>query len=346
MTTSLLVIGAGPVGLVAAIDAAMRGMHVTLLDPRSDSIDKACGEGLMPGAVSLLERLEISPPGLDLTGVSYHQGHRSVQHLFSHQPGRGVRRLTLHQHLTARAGHLGVQRQRDTALRVSNGKKHVEVTGASGNTYRADYVLACDGLHSRTARTLGLHSKPSPTQKKRYGLRQHFSVTPWSSLIQVYYAADAEVYVTPVAENEVGIALLGSHGMNFDEIVSRVPEVWEHISPATASSTLRGAGPFPQKTTRRSLGRTLLVGDASGYVDAITGEGLRVGFEQARCALDSIETDSPQSYEASWARSTRNFRILTDGLRRLATSPLRGAIVPTATVFPGVFGAIVNRLAR
>jgi flavin-dependent dehydrogenase len=90
----------------------------------------------------------------------------------------------------------------------------------------------------------------------------------------------------------------------------------------------------------------LLVGDSSGYVDAITGEGLRVGFEQAALALDAISSNSPQAYEKSWKQATRNFRVLTRGLAAAATSPLRPAIVPLAKAFPGVFGHIVDRLAR
>jgi hypothetical protein len=90
----------------------------------------------------------------------------------------------------------------------------------------------------------------------------------------------------------------------------------------------------------------LLVGDSSGYVDAITGEGLRVGFEQARCATSAITAHDPEQYEKTWKRSTRNFRVLTTGLAMAATSPLRPAIVPLARSLPSVFGHIVNRLAR
>jgi hypothetical protein len=88
------------------------------------------------------------------------------------------------------------------------------------------------------------------------------------------------------------------------------------------------------------------VGDASGYVDAITGEGIRLGLSQAAAAIDCIVAGRPQFYEREWARRTRDFRTLTSGLVAAAQSPLRSRIVPTAIAMPGVFGAVVERLAR
>jgi flavin-dependent dehydrogenase len=97
---------------------------------------------------------------------------------------------------------------------------------------------------------------------------------------------------------------------------------------------------------RRVSGRVLLAGDASGYVDALTGEGLRVGFAQARSAVRSIADGDPSGYERAWSRDTRDFRILTSALVAAARSPLRGRIVPAAVASPALFGRIVDRLAR
>jgi hypothetical protein len=88
----------------------------------------------------------------------------------------------------------------------------------------------------------------------------------------------------------------------------------------------------------------LLVGDASGYVDAITGEGLRLGFDQARAAVATI-TGGP-GYEREWKRITRDFRVLTSGLALAASTPLHGAVVPLAAALPGVYGRAVEALAR
>jgi flavin-dependent dehydrogenase len=90
----------------------------------------------------------------------------------------------------------------------------------------------------------------------------------------------------------------------------------------------------------------MLVGDASGYVDAITGEGLRLGFAQASAAIACVLDGRPQRYEGDWRRVTRDFRTLTTGLVAWADSPLRGSLVPAAARLPSVFGAVVERLAR
>ena len=90
----------------------------------------------------------------------------------------------------------------------------------------------------------------------------------------------------------------------------------------------------------------MLLGDASGYVDALTGEGIRIGLDQARAAVAAIHTGEPGAYEKDWKRVTRDFRRLTGAVVRLATSPLRPAIVPIARAAPGIFDGAVERLAR
>ena len=93
-------------------------------------------------------------------------------------------------------------------------------------------------------------------------------------------------------------------------------------------------------------GRVLLVGDASGYVDAITGEGLRLGFDQARAAVACVVAERPADYARAWREVTRDFRVLTSGLVRAASSPLRRGIVPTARALPWLYGSVVERFAR
>jgi len=108
----VLVVGGGPVGLAAAIEARLRGLTVTIVEPRGGGdrggIDKACGEGLMPGALPALARLGIDPPGFALRGVSYRSGDKRVDHHFASGEGRGVRRTALHDALAERARSLGV----------------------------------------------------------------------------------------------------------------------------------------------------------------------------------------------------------------------------------------------
>lgn len=334
------VVGGGPVGLFAAAAAARAGLTVAVIEQRAGVIDKACGEGLMPGALPMLHDLGVDPEGMPIRGITYTQGRRTVSHRFVGAPGRGVRRTTLQAELSRRASELGVGR-------VSAKVEHLEQNGQSVRVagIEARYLLACDGLHSSVARAVGVALR-APQRSRRYGLRQHYAVAPWSDTVEIYYGRTAEIYVTPIGPKEVGVAILGSQHTDFDGAITLVPELAARLAGAMPTSSRRGAGPFRQRTRARTAGRVLLAGDASGYVDAITGEGLRVGFAQALAAIGCIAADDPARYEGEWARITRDFRVTTTALVALASSPLRGAIVPLSAALPGRFGAVVESLAR
>jgi flavin-dependent dehydrogenase len=342
----LVVVGGGPAGLAAAIDARMRGMSVALIEPRIGARDKACGEGLMPGALPLLNRLGVHPAGHVLRGVTYRRDAHAVTHNFSNGTGLGVRRTELSRALELRAQDLGVQFIHATVDQITQDSGEVSVSCSTGASITSSYLIGADGLHSSIAKNLGLTKAVSPRRRRRYGIRQHFAVTPWSDFIEVFYTPQAEVYITPVSEREIGVAVLGPRATDYDATLASIPELAARLSHAQPSSARAGAGSFPQKTRARRLGRVLLVGDASGYVDAITGEGLRLGFAQAQAAVSCIRDGHPERYERLWNQVSRDFRVLTVGLTALANSPIRGTIVPLAQRLPRLFGTIVDRLAR
>jgi len=338
--TQLLIAGGGPVGLAAAIEGRLAGLDVVVVEPRPGPIDKACGEGLMPGAVPALERLGVRPRGYALRGVDYRDGTRNAVHRFADGHGLGVRRTTLHAALQDRALDLGV---RLVAGRV----EHIEQdsSGVTAGPIRADWLLAADGLHSGLARELGL-ALPAPRGRRRYGQRRHYRIDPWTDLIEVHWTPAGEIYVTPTGDGMVGLSLLSRQGTRFDDALAGAPELAARVSGAAAASTLRGAGPFRRRTRARVAGRAMLIGDASGYVDALTGEGIRIGLEQAKVAVQAAIDAEPGRYEREWVRVTRDFRRLTGAVVRLATSPLRPAIVPVARAAPRIFDGAVERLAR
>jgi flavin-dependent dehydrogenase len=334
------------VGLAAAIQARLAGLDVVVIEPRQGAIDKACGEGLMPGAVGALDRLGVQPAGHDFAGIAYVSGRLRVEHAFRSGPGRGVRRTVLHEALLRRAGELGVTWIAGKVSGLDNGDAGVTVTGTGFSPIRADWVVGCDGLHSTVRRLAGLAGPEASGEGRRFGIRRHFRVAPWSNLVEVHWTPEVEAYVTPVDAGTVGVALLGPRYLDFSSMLGRVPGLADRLEGADAASAVRGAGPLRQRTKRRTAGRVLLAGDASGYVDALTGEGLRVGFRQAVAAIRSIAAGDARPYEREWMRATRDFRVLTSGLVAAARSPLRSRVVPAAVASPAVFGMIVERLAR
>lgn len=338
--TEVLVAGGGPVGLAVAIEARLAGLDVTVAEPRTTPIDKACGEGLMPGALPELARLGVDPDGMPFAGIAYRDARQRVEHRFAAGPGRGVRRTVLHAALRARAEDLGARFHVGRVDAVHQRAGFVQAAGM-----RADWLVAADGLHSTVAREVGL-ARPTPVARRRFGQRRHVAVAPWSEFVEVLWTPAGEFYVTPVGERLVGVALLARRGVRFAEALAAAPGLAERVGAAPAVSELQGAGPLRQVTRARVAGRVLLVGDAAGYVDALTGEGLRIGFAQARAAVAAVRAATPAAYERAWEEETRDFRRLTGALVRLAASPLRGAVVPTAARLPGVFAGAVERLAR
>jgi menaquinone-9 beta-reductase len=334
-----VIAGGGPVGLVLALELHERGLEPLVLEPRVGDIDKACGEGLMPGAIEALHRLGVDPPGHAIRGIRYEDARGAVTHRYRSREGRGVRRLALSASLRAAVEARGIE------LRPEKVEHFVhDGLGVSVNGVRARWLVGADGLHSRVRSEAGLEDLSDGP--KRFGLRRHYGVAPWSDVVEVTYGPNWELYVTPVDEHTVGVAVLGPKGVDLDRAISEHPVLRERLAGADVVSELRGAGSLRQRTVTRTTGRIALVGDASGYVDAITGEGMRVGFAQAEALANCLQRDDLPAYEKAWARSTRDFRLLTEGLVRLASSPARPAIVPAARAMPWLFGAVVERLAR
>ncbi|MGO4534994.1 NAD(P)/FAD-dependent oxidoreductase [Leifsonia sp. 2MCAF36] len=346
MNPQVVVVGGGPIGLACAIEARIDGLDVLLVEPRVGPIDKACGEGLMPGALAALHRIGVDPAGRRLDGIAYVDGQSRVEHRFADRPGRGVRRTVLHQALAERAAELGAERIHAKVTAVSKQAAGAILTLSDGQTVDAPWVIAADGLHSPVRRMVGLDGRGQPGTRRRFGLRKHFAVEPWTSLVEVHWSEGAEAYVTPVDEHTVGVAVLGPRPLDIDEVIAGIPELADRLRGVDAVSDPRGAGPLLQRARARSSGRVLLAGDASGYVDALTGEGMRVGFAQARAAVAAVRTGNTEQYERAWRSTTRDFRMLTSALVAASRSRFRARIVPTAARRPELFGSIVERLSH
>lgn len=338
----LVVAGGGPVGMAAALHAHRAGLDVVVREPRTGPIDKACGEGLMPGAVAELASLGVDPRGHDIAGIRYLTADGTgpgVSARFDAGPGRGVRRTVLHAALAEQLAAAGVAVEPRPVREVRPQADHVEVDGE-----RARYLVAADGLHSPTRRLLGLEAG-SPGGRRRFGLRCHVRQQPWSPFVEVHWARGAEAYVTPVDDDLVGVAVLTDAGLDFDDALAAFPLLRERL--VGERTRVRGAGPLRQRVHARARGRVLLVGDAAGYVDALTGEGIALGLAQARAAVACLAADRPERYEQQARRIGRRQEVLTHALLAATGRPVvRRLLVPAAERLPWVFSTAVNQLAR
>jgi flavin-dependent dehydrogenase len=293
----------------------------------------------MPAAVSALTELGVRLDGQAIAGIRYVDRGHAVQAPFRTGLGRGVRRTVLHRGLMAAVMEAGVRVEQRAVKEVVPAGDHVLVDGEP-----VAYLVAADGLHSPIRRSLGL-DRPGG-RSRRYGLRAHTPVAPWSDHVEVHWSPRAEAYVTPVSPGLVGIAVLTDRPATMTELLETFPTLAPRLAGATLNR-VRGAGPLRQRSTRRVQGRVLLVGDAAGYVDALTGEGIAIGIAQARAAVAAIAAGDPARYEQEWRRVTRRHDLLTQTLLAAARHPaLRARIVPAASALPSVFAAAVNQLAR
>ena len=203
----VLIVGGGPTGLAAAILAAEQGLSPVVVEPKLNVIDKACGEGLMPAGVRALHRLGVRPePARPFYGVRYIDGAHHATAAFTEGPGLGIRRTVLHQALLTRAQDLGVQFVHERAGEITQDDDQVSILVGNRSRLSGRWLLAADGLRSPIREQLGL-SKP-PRRTARLGMRQHVEMAPWTDMVEVHWRPGVEAYITPVADNLVGVAML------------------------------------------------------------------------------------------------------------------------------------------
>lgn len=331
----VVVVGSGPAGLAAAIVAAEGGASVLVVEQRAFPPDKACGEGLLPPAVRALERLGVLAeiPAAErrpFAGIRFVQEDGASAALPLPTAGLGVRRTVLVEALARRAARLGVTIADRTAVRGVDRDAAQALVHTSRGDISARLVIAADGLHSPLRHAAHLSALPS--LRRRFALRQHFAVRPWSDCVEVYVDDDGEAVVTPIAEGAVNVNIvweLPTQAPTFETLGRRFPTLHARLAGAVALSTVRGAGPMEREASRRTAARLLLIGDAGGFIDSIAADGLSMAFNSALVLRDMLPAILAQDataaslagYERAARRLFRGYRLVTGTLLWIARHP-------------------------
>jgi flavin-dependent dehydrogenase len=337
----VFVAGGGPAGLAAAIAARRRGFRVALADPGHPPIDKACGEGLLPDGVAALAELGVALASADAVpfrGIRFLEAPLSAEACFPSGNAVGVRRTALHRVLVECAERAGVQLKWGTSV-TAIGPEGVRL--GAGTIVRCRWIIGADGESSRVRSWAGIDSPAPPL--RRFGFRRHYRVEPWTDFMEIYWSDAFQIYVTPVAPGEICVAAVSRDPhFRLEDALARMPDLAARLNGAAPVTTERGAVSASRRLAAVWRGRVALVGDASGSVDAITGQGLSLAFRQALALGAALEAGNLARYAAEHRRLARRaglmawFLLLTGRRRGLRERALRAL-----AAHPQVFARLV-----
>jgi flavin-dependent dehydrogenase len=338
--TDVLVVGGGPAGLAAGIAARKKGFRVTVADGAKPPIDKACGEGLLPGTLTVLRELGITihaGHGQVFRGFRFVDAATSTEATFFGESGIGVRRTLLHQKMVECAEENGVDFLWNSPV------TGLFQTGAfvGGKRIDANWIIGADGVRSRVRHWSGLDA--GSQRGVRFAQRRHYRVRPWTDFVEVYWGHTKQAYVTPLANEETCVVLMSRDPrMRFAEALKEFPRLADNLSDAQLSSVERGATSAMCRLSRVYRGNVALAGDASGGVDAITGEGLGLSFRQALALADALETGELEKYEFAHRRLARRPMVMARLLLLLdGHAPLRRRVLRAFANDPDVFSRML-----
>jgi flavin-dependent dehydrogenase len=336
--TDVLIAGAGPAGLAAAIALRARGASVVVADPCRPGQDKCCGEGLMPDSLATLVDLGIrldQSHAFPFQGIRFVGGGHTIDACFPSGHGFGIRRTDLHQILVDRAVESGATMLWGTPVQGLT-TRGVQL---NGHKMMAEFVVGADGASSRVRSWAGLER--SLCFSARFGFRRHYAIEPWSQFVEIHWASHCQIYVTPIAEREVCVVVMSRNKhLRLTDALPLFPTLNERLRHVTASTLERGAVTVTRRLARVRRGNVVLLGDASGSVDAITGEGLRLSFGQGLALAQAIAAGDLRFYSAEHRRLSRRPALMAGLMLTLDRfNWLRGRVLGAFAHDPALFAA-------
>ncbi|HYB40421.1 MAG TPA: FAD-dependent monooxygenase, partial [Candidatus Methylomirabilis sp.] len=244
------IVGGGPAGLAVAILAALSGRRALVIERQRGPVDKACGEGLMPPGVAWLERMGINVEDRSrpFRGIRYVDQELIAEADFVEGPGLGIRRTELWSAMRSRAAALGVDVLEGCEVGGFAARADHVVVETDRGRVESRWLVGADGLHGRVRAAAGFRVMHG--RRRRFGVRRHFELRPWSDCVEVHWTDGVEAYVTPVGPDCIGVALLwsaaGDRRASYDDLLARFPELRARLGRAAVSpeTSVRGAGAF------------------------------------------------------------------------------------------------------
>ena len=365
--------GAGPAGALAAAILARAGLRVRVFDRARFPRHKLCGDTLNPGALSVLRRHEdvstliaLSDPidGMLLTGPG---GVRVRGAYGQGVAGRSITRVMLDQWLIDRAIAAGAAIEQEVAVRdvaIADGRIAGVITaGRSGRalTHPARMVIAADGRRSAIAIARSLSRQPQ--RPRRWAIGGYFSnVSGMTSLGEMHVRRGHYIGVAPVPGGLTNACLVvpaGRADLPFaqpaealQKILHTDPELAGRFAEARPASAPVMLGPMAVDANASGEAGLLLAGDAAGFIDPMTGDGLRfamVGAELAAAVVTEVFDGSLSIDRAHLELSARRHRAFhakwrfNRVLRSLVSSPSSVTVAAgTARILPSLFGQMIS----
>lgn len=365
MKPDVLILGAGPAGISAAILLVKKGLTVEVLDPAFFPRTKICGEFLNPQAVQWLKDqelldslLELQPYPIhgmkitDSSGGSFTGNYSSKQNA----TGYAVMRKDLDALLVKKSEDYGIllhQGWKAQKLLFENGfVAGVSGTDSNGILFekRARIVIGADGRNNLIGRTFGWVRGIRSLRK--YAFQSYFENLPdLSHFGEVHIVPGGYVGIAPLSDSLANVALVIDESIYPPAGVDRQKFLLEKISSSRLAQRFAGlkpstsivtAGPLAFETIRVSGPACLLVGDTCGFVDPFTGEGINYAFLSAGLAADVIE----KAFQSN--KFDRDILMEYDQKRHalLGKKYLISRMLQKAIAWPGAAVFLVKRFDR